>query len=543
MFINLRTLFAGAFAVVIILLTVLLSYLIGYESSKTAEVSIGRSLAGVAHQLSANLDNFMWARAGEIEALSNMEVFQKPIDKTEATETLNHLKASLPVFTWVGYTDLQGNVLASTDNLLLGQNIKERPIFKKGLNGPYFGDVHDAVLLASLLPNPGGGSLQFVDIGIPVKDKSGRTLGMLGAHLSWEWSKQVEAATLGPFKESMEGVQVMVVGKNQDKVLLGPGGDVGKVMNDPAVHHAQEGGNSWIIEQSDNGKSYLTGYAYGNGYQNYSGLGWSVIVRQPTEIAFASVHRLQQYIALCGLATALLFGIAGWFLAGWIVRPLKRIAESADVLSSGGQAEIPSITHIRDLSNLSHSLRNLIDNLTQAETELGHMSDMARHDVLTGLPNRLALDDYLAHAVTKAKQNRSTLSFLYMDLDGFKKVNDTMGHGAGDKLLQEVAFRLLDSTRDHEMVTRLGGDEFVIILHTSALRPMQEAEAVAKRIIDKINQPYLIDGQIVHVGCSVGAAVWSPESQDTSEILRLADEALYISKRSGKNRITFEKAV
>ncbi|WP_245625154.1 sensor domain-containing diguanylate cyclase [Paenibacillus stellifer] len=353
----------------------------------------------------------------------------------------------------------------------------------------------------------------------------------------------MEASTLGPFKESMEGVQVMVVGKNQDKVLLGPGGDVGKVMNDPAVHQAQEGGNSWIIEQSDNGKSYLTGYAYGNGYQNYSGLGWSVIVRQPTEIAFASVHRLQQYIALCGLATALLFGIAGWFLAGWIVRPLKRIAESADVLSSGGQAEIPSITHIRDLSNLSHSLRNLIDNLTQAETELGHMSDMARHDVLTGLPNRLALDDYLAHAVTKAKQNRSTLSFLYMDLDGFKKVNDTMGHGAGDKLLQEVAFRLLDSTRDHEMVTRLGGDEFVIILHTSALRPMQEAEAVAKRIIDKINQPYLIDGQIVHVGCSVGAAVWSPESQDTSEILRLADEALYISKRSGKNRITFEKAV
>lgn len=72
---------------------------------------------------------------------------------------------------------------------------------------------------------------------------------------------------------------------------------------------------------------------------------------------------------------------------------------------------------------------------------------------------------------------------------------------------------------------------------------MQEAEVAAKRIIDKINQPFLIDGEIVQVGCSVGAAVWSPETQDTSEILRLADDALYISKRSGKNRITFETAV
>lgn len=93
------------------------------------------------------------------------------------------------------------------------------------------------------------------------------------------------------------------------------------------------------------------------------------------------------------------------------------------------------------------------------------------------------------------------------------------------------------------MVTRIGGDEFVVILHTSAAKPMQEAEVVAKRIIDKINQPFLIGGEIVQVGCSVGAAVWSPETQDTSEILRLADDALYISKRSGKNRITFETAV
>ncbi|MNC36446.1 Cyclic di-GMP phosphodiesterase Gmr [compost metagenome] len=121
-------------------------------------------------------------------------------------------------------------------------------------------------------------------------------------------------------------------------------------------------------------------------------------------------------------------------------------------------------------------------------------------------------------------------------------MNDTYGHAAGDILLQQVAVRLLDCTRENEIVARLGGDEFVVILHTSAAKPMYEAEIVAARIISKINLPIMIGGQSLHVGCSVGAAVWTPDGTDTDETMRLADEALYISKRSGKNRITFEAA-
>ncbi|MFD1774987.1 sensor domain-containing diguanylate cyclase [Paenibacillus rhizophilus] len=542
MSINLRTMFAGAFAVVIILLTALLSYLIGNESSKTAGVTIGRSLAEVAYQMSYSLDHFMWARSEEVEVLSKLKAFQEPVDKEEIAGLLNQLKENLPVFTWVGYMDTKGNVLSSTDNILAGSNIKERPVFINGIEAPYIGDVHDVKLLAKLLPNPSGEPLQFVDISVPVKDASGRSIGVLAAQLSWEWSRQVESSNLTPLKENMKGVEIFIVSKDDNMIVLGPASQVGKSMKDPALAQARQGKSSWLINKSEGSQSYLTGYAHGDGYMDYPGLGWSVIIRQPTDIAFDSVHRLQNYIAISGLAVAVLFGIAGWFLAGWIVRPLQLIAESADLLSTGKEAEIPKFNRITDLSILSASLRNLVNNLSQTETEF-YISDMARHDALTGLPNRMALDDYLAHAVSKAKQSRSTLSFLYLDLDGFKKVNDTLGHASGDKLLQEVSFRLLESTRDNEMVTRVGGDEFVIILHTSAAKPMQEAEVVAKRIIDKINQPFLIDGEIVHVGCSVGAAVWSPETQDTSEILRLADDALYISKRSGKNRITFETAV
>ncbi|MEK4007196.1 diguanylate cyclase domain-containing protein [Paenibacillus sp. FSL H3-0333] len=542
MSLSLRTLFSAAFAVIIILLTAILSYVIGNRSTTSVEVSIGSSLAAEANQMSEKLDQFMWSRSGEIEVLSKLNAFQEPVDQAEAGGLLNQLKKSLPVFTWVGFLDKTGNVVASTDRILQGTNISQRPVFQQALKGTFVGDVHDAVLLSKLLPNPTGEALQFVDVSVPVMDKQGQTSGVLAAHLSWEWSREVEASIVNPLKERLKGVEVFVVSKKDDTILLGPEALTGKRMTDAVLQQARSGKSSYVIEQERGRDSYLTGYAYGDGYMNYPGLGWTVIIRQPADIAFASVHQLERFILISGLLTAAAFALIGWLLAGWISRPLRDITRTADLLSSGADVEIPASTRFKDVAILSASLRSLVNNLTKTETKLSYMSDMALHDKLTGLPNRAALDEFLAHAVSKAKQKRTTLSFLYMDLDGFKKVNDSFGHAVGDALLQEVAFRLMDCTRDNEIVARLGGDEFVIILNTSAGKPMKEAEVVASRIISKINQPILIKGEELRVGCSVGAAVWTPDGGDTTLTLRLADEALYISKRSGKNRITFEAA-
>ncbi|WP_019911247.1 sensor domain-containing diguanylate cyclase [Paenibacillus sp. HW567] len=540
---NLRTLFASAFAAAIILITVLLGYLIGSQSAKSVEAGIGGSLAEEACQLSEKLDQFMWSRSAEVEVLSKLKAFQEPVDQAEVSGLLNQLKSSLPVFTWIGFLDAKGKVLSSTDNLLLGQNISQRPVFQEGLKGLYAGDVHDAVLLSKLLPNPSGEVLQFVDVSAPVYSTKGQVSGVLAAHLSWEWSREVEKSIVAPLKERLQDVEAFVVSKKDNTIVLGPAELVGKRMSDEALKQARAGANSWMVEADANNKeSYLTGYAYGKGYQNYPGLGWTVIIRQPTDVAFASVHRLERFVVISGLAAAVLFAVIGWFLAGWITRPLNNITKTADLLSAGANVEIPSSTRFKDVAVLSESLRHLVGNLTKVESKLTYMSDMALHDKLTGLPNRAALDEFLAHAVSKAKQNRTTLSFLYLDLDGFKKVNDTLGHATGDALLQEVAFRLLDCTRDNEIVARLGGDEFIVVLNTSASKPAHEAEIVASRIISKINLPIVIRGENIHVGCSVGAAIWSPDGADTDETLRLADEALYISKRSGKNQITFEAA-
>lgn len=156
MSLSLRTLFSAAFAVIIILLTAILSYVIGNRSTTSVEVSIGSSLAAEANQMSEKLDQFMWSRSGEIEVLSKLNAFQEPVEQAEAGRLLNQLKKSLPVFTWVGFLDKTGNVVASTDQILQGTNISQRPVFQQALKGTFVGDVHDAVLLSKLLQSKTG---------------------------------------------------------------------------------------------------------------------------------------------------------------------------------------------------------------------------------------------------------------------------------------------------------------------------------------------------------------------------------------------------
>lgn len=109
--------------------------------------------------------------------------------------------------------------------------------------------MHDAVLLSKLLPNPTGEALQFVDVSVPVKDQQGRTTGVLAAHLSWEWSREVEASILEPLKERLDGIEVFVVSKKDHTILLGPKALLGRTMTSEALSKAGSGTSSWMIEQ------------------------------------------------------------------------------------------------------------------------------------------------------------------------------------------------------------------------------------------------------------------------------------------------------
>lgn len=171
-----------------------------------------------------------------------------------------------------------------------------------------------------------------------------------------------------------------------------------------------------------------------------------------------------------------------------------------------------------------------------ARAELEHvLRQQAREDELTGLPNRRALNESLEDAVARRSRTNGTTALLLIDLDGFKSINDTMGHPVGDRVLAAVADRLLRTTRQNEKAARLGGDEFALVLDLSSDDPIGAAEAAARRILDTIRQPYEIDGQTLNVDASIGIAISAP-GEDPAELLRRSDIALYEAKRDGGAR-------
>jgi diguanylate cyclase (GGDEF)-like protein len=159
----------------------------------------------------------------------------------------------------------------------------------------------------------------------------------------------------------------------------------------------------------------------------------------------------------------------------------------------------------------------------------------AHHDSLTGLPNRLLFNDRLNQAISLAKRDSRQFALLYLDLDKFKPVNDTLGHTAGDELLKGVGARIRHQVRESDTVARVGGDEFTVILPDIARH--EEAETVAKKIIAALAAPFQLGSQkqSVDIGTSIGIAVYPADAQDTDALIKAADAAMYSAKQMGSS--------
>jgi diguanylate cyclase (GGDEF)-like protein/PAS domain S-box-containing protein len=165
------------------------------------------------------------------------------------------------------------------------------------------------------------------------------------------------------------------------------------------------------------------------------------------------------------------------------------------------------------------------------------ISYQAYHDILTDLPNRMLFKDRLGLAVIQAKRKLTELAVMFVDLDRFKLVNDTLGHVKGDELLQQVATRLKDCLRRGDTLARQGGDEFTIVL--PELRDRQDAKAIADKFLESLQRPFDLDGHEVHISASIGIAIYPTDGETIDELLRHADIAMYQVKALGKNGHSF----
>jgi diguanylate cyclase (GGDEF)-like protein/PAS domain S-box-containing protein len=168
------------------------------------------------------------------------------------------------------------------------------------------------------------------------------------------------------------------------------------------------------------------------------------------------------------------------------------------------------------------------------------MTYAAQHDLVTNLPNRLLLNDRIAQAIALARRQHRPAAVIFLDLDRFKYINDSLGHAIGDKLLQSVSKRLLTSVRRSDTVSRQGGDEFVVLL--SEITYPEDAAASAKKILLSLGAPHSIEGQDLHIDGSIGISVYPHDGKNAETLIKNADTAMYHAKESGRNNFQFFKA-
>jgi diguanylate cyclase (GGDEF)-like protein/PAS domain S-box-containing protein len=200
--------------------------------------------------------------------------------------------------------------------------------------------------------------------------------------------------------------------------------------------------------------------------------------------------------------------------------------------------ELLTISTVRDDAGEITNYVGSFSDITLWKRSQDRMEHLAHHDALTGLPNRLMLRARLEHAVSKARRDKAQGAVLFLDLDRFKQVNDTLGHPAGDALLIAVAKRLRERLRDSDTLARLGGDEFVILIED--LTERSQAAALAQELIARLSEPFdLPGGHVARIGGSIGIALFPVDGTAPDELIQRADVALYESKQGGRGTYRF----
>jgi diguanylate cyclase (GGDEF)-like protein/PAS domain S-box-containing protein len=197
------------------------------------------------------------------------------------------------------------------------------------------------------------------------------------------------------------------------------------------------------------------------------------------------------------------------------------------------------VAPIHDLEGKVAGAVIVFRDVSAARAMSAHIAHTAQHDFLTGLPNRMLLNDRVGQAIAAAQRHEKQVAVLFLDLDGFKHINDSLGHPTGDRLLQSIAWRLVECVRGADTVSRQGGDEFVVLL--SELEQPEDAAHTARRMLQVVAEAHSIDQHDLHVTTSIGVSVYPDDGLDAETLIKNADTAMYQAKENGRQSFRFFK--
>jgi PAS domain S-box-containing protein len=407
---------ALAFSLLSIALTLILTVVAERNAGEQVRTSIGRNLAELAHQTANRMDRAIFERYREVELVAGRMAGKR--DLALVQRELDALQASYSYYAWIGLTDTAGRVQASTGGLLKGADVSQQPWFSRALAGQHLGDVHAASLLEKLLGNPADEPMRFVDIAFPVPGPQGQQAGVLGAHLSWRWARDLRETIVATL-DAGRNVELLVL-RAEGTVLLGPPALEGVRLQLPSVAAASAGGSGFRIERWPDGRDYVVGFVQSKGYLRSPGLGWTVLVRQGLAEADAPVIELQRRLLAWGIGMALLFTVLGWLAARAISRPLLQLVRTAQQLQAGQPALPLAPDSYREVQTLGASLNSLVASLQRKEADLRalNVSLELRVEVRTAelryAFERVQESEERVHTIIESAQD----SFVGMDFDG-----------------------------------------------------------------------------------------------------------------------------
>lgn len=374
-----------------ILSTLALSQIAAHFSRLQIKEDQSALLRQIVVSMASRLNQDIRIRSDEIVLLTALDqIRQRNVSPERKREVFEIVRKNYPMYAWIGMTDDKGTITAGTDDLLVGKSVAARDWFIKGRDGLFFGDVHDAFLLAKLVPKPKWDDLplRLVDISAPVMDKDNKLLGVICGHLSLDWAFEVREQMLQNI--SSQGLDVVVLNK-EGNVLMGNVSlpslrvnlrdlnsfrSVSSETEKPAVVEDWPNGKSYLavaaaVENWPDGKSYLTVAAANTSLKNFPTSGWTVVARKDKQIAFAPAERLAKTITVLGFITAGLFGIVMWVMIRRQLKPLEEVSAAAEHIHTVDlTTPIPKPKGDDEIATFARSLANVVSTLQKSNAEL-----------------------------------------------------------------------------------------------------------------------------------------------------------------------------
>jgi len=640
----------------ILVVVILIAVLSSFRFERIIVENRGALLSQLASGMAYQLNQDMHSRETEIQMLTRLADIQDPnVSLNQKRALFEKMKAAYPYYAWIGMTDAQGNIITGTQGLLVGKNVSKRSWFKEGSKGVHLGSVHDAFLLAKIMPKPKWDDLplRLVDVSAPIRDKNGTFLGVICGHLGWDWAFEMRDKILA--SPNLVNIDLLVA-KSDGALLMGTSRLPSHSIN--LAHYAffkqaLKNNNGIGFDTWSDKQTYLTASAYEDSTTNAM-LQWVLLAREKKSVVMHPFWQQIETTILLASAILLLLIAIIYRIVSKSTQPLEELSEAAQAIYSGNtQAKIPLFNKQDEVGILSRSLNTLVDFLqreikqktayaqqlqlmgqvyesspqgvmitdknknivdvnhafteltgyqeaevigktpkilqsgrqnrafydhiwqsirdhgrwqgeiwnknkagevypewllisclTNEEGDISHyigiFSDisekkeseaqlifLANHDVLTQLPNRRLLQDHVNLALSRDNDKQSGLIFL--DLDFFKSINDSLGHLVGDQVLVAVTKALRLAFETPKLVARFGGDEFVIFV--PELSDEHEIEKIAGQIDELFSSPFIVGDFSLQLAATMGISLFPRDGKSAEALIQAADTAMYDIKR------------